>query len=666
MLIIIIRMNYGPAARAGRGHFDRHQPGPAAAEKTVQVDLMSELLTGSAGERRLFLGNEAIVRGALEAGVALVTTYPGTPASEIGDRCYEISRQTDLKFEFSTNEKVALEVAAGAAACGWRVLCAMKHVGVNVAADALMTLAYVGVKGGMVIVSADDPSLFSSQNEQDNRYYAKLAGLPMLEPATPEEAKAMTLAAFALSEQLKVPVLLRTTTRVNHTRGPVTLGELAARSGPGRFYKDPFRQVMVPAVARQAHVRLLAAQDQARALAETSDFNKISGRGAWGIVTSGVAGTYAADALTELGLADKVRLLKLGFTHPLPETLLGDFLATLSKVLVVEELEPYLEDALKAVAQVRGLTVTIRGKGPGLFSRLYEYHPGLVREVVARFFDAASEAPCPLVPEKILGQPLPDRPPNLCSGCPHRATYYAVKIALKDLGVEGIFPTDIGCYTLGLLPPLSMADYLICMGSSISTAAGISRATGQKVVAFIGDSTFFHSGLPALANAVHQKHDFLLVILDNGTTAMTGHQPHPGVSLMPPGYPGEHVPIQRVVKALGVEQLWVINPFKYKESLAATKEALTASGIRVLISEAPCHLYTQRLSGKRRTARFQVTKGCGECRDCLDNFGCPAMYLESGEPGRLQIDPELCSGCAFCVQWCENIRPVGAAGKGKE
>ena len=282
--------------------------------------------------------------------------------------------------------------------------------------------------------------------------------------------------------------------------------------------------------------------------------------------------------------------------------------------------------------------------------------------MVARFFEVASEAPGPLVPEKILGQPLPDRPPNLCAGCPHRAMYYAVKIALKDLGVEGIFPTDIGCYTLGLLPPLSMADFLICMGSSISTAAGISRATGQKVVAFIGDSTFFHSGLPALVNAVHQKHDFLLVILDNGTTAMTGHQPHPGVSLMPPGYPGEHVPIQRVVKALGVEQLWVVNPFKYKESLAATKEALTASGIRVLISEAPCHLYAQRLSGKKRTARFQVTQGCGECRDCLDNFGCPAMYLESGEPGQLQIDPELCSGCAFCVQWCENIRPVGARG----
>ena len=229
-----------PGARGGRGRFDRNEPGPGpGGENGSGRDLMSELLTGSAGERRLFLGNEAIVRGALEAGVALVATYPGTPASEIGDRCYEISRQTDLHFEYSVNEKVALEVAAGAAACGWRVLCAMKHVGLNVAADALMTLAYVGVKGGLVIVSADDPSLFSSQNEQDNRYYAKMAGLPMLEPATPQEAKEMTLAAFALSEELGLPVLLRTTTRVNHTRGPVTLGELAPRPGPGRFRKTP-------------------------------------------------------------------------------------------------------------------------------------------------------------------------------------------------------------------------------------------------------------------------------------------------------------------------------------------------------------------------------------------------------------------------------------------
>ena len=620
---------------------------------------MSELLQGKPGERRLLLGNEAIVRGALEAGVALVTTYPGTPASEIGDRSYEISRQSDLAFEYSVNEKVALEVAAGAAASGWRVLTAMKHVGLNVAADTLMTLAYVGVKGGMVIVSADDPSLFSSQNEQDNRYYAKLAALPMLEPDSPREAKEMAQAAFGLSEELGVPVLLRTTTRVNHTRGAVTLGQLAPRPGLGRFEKNPFQKVMVPAVARVAHARLLETLSRARGLAEASPFNRVSGQGPWGIIASGVSRTYVADAIQELGLAEKVKFLELGFTHPLPEKLIGDFLQGLEKVLIVEELEPFLEEAVKAIAQDRGLTVPIRGKGPGFFSRLYEYHPGLVRQMIARCFGESQRPPALTVPEQVLGQALPDRPPNLCPGCPHRAMYYSVKIALRDLGLEGVFPTDIGCYTLGLLPPLSMADFLICMGSSINTAAGISRATGQKVVAFIGDSTFFHSGLPGLANAVHNGHDFLLVILDNGTTAMTGSQPHPGVTLTPPGYPGKPIDIAGIVRALGVENLWTVNPFHYKEALAATKEALNASGVRVLISQAPCHLYESRITGKKRQARFQVTGECGECRECLDYFGCPAMYLKPGAKGsQMLIDADVCTGCAFCVQWCECIKPV--------
>jgi indolepyruvate ferredoxin oxidoreductase alpha subunit len=620
---------------------------------------MHELLTGRPGERRLFLGNEAIVRGALEAGVALVAAYPGTPSSEIGDRCYEISRQTDLYFEYSVNEKVALEVAAGAAASGWRSLCPMKHVGLNVAADTLMTLAYVGVKAGMVIVSADDPSMFSSQNEQDNRYFARMAGIPMLEPGTPQEAKEMTRAAFALSEELQLPVLLRTTTRVNHTRGAVTLGELAPRPGPGFFTKEPFQKVMVPAVARQAHVRLLAAQGRAATLAEVSEFNSVSGKGTWGIVTSGVSGNYVEDAVAELGLKDRVQVLKLGFTHPLPANLILKFLAPLERVLVVEELEPYLEEAFRSLAQTRGLTLPIQGKKEALFSRLYEYHPALVRRVTARYFGAADIAAEPREPAQILGEALPDRPPNLCPGCPHRAMYYAVKMALKDLGLEGVFPTDIGCYTLGLLPPLSMADFLICMGSSINTAAGISKATGQKVVAFIGDSTFFHSGLPGLANAVHQNHDFLLVILDNGTTAMTGSQPHPGVTLTPPGYQGRPIPIEGVIRALGVESLWVVNPFKFKETLAATKEALEAKGPRVLISQAPCHLYEQRIKGKKRLARFCVTDKCRDCRHCLDYFGCPAMQLSGKEEGgRMLIDTDLCSGCAFCVQWCDAVRPV--------
>jgi indolepyruvate ferredoxin oxidoreductase alpha subunit len=623
---------------------------------------MSELLAGQPGERRLFLGNEAIVRGALEAGVALAATYPGTPSSEIGDRFYEISRTGALVFEYSTNEKVALEVAAGASAAGWRAMASMKHVGVNVAADALMTLPYVGVKGGLVIVSADDPSLFSSQNEQDNRFFARMAAIPMLEPESPQEAKEMAAAAFALSEELGLPVMLRTTTRINHTRGAVTLGELASRAKPGRFIKDPFNLVMVPAVAREAHARLLAKQAQAQSLAESSPFNRLTGSGPWGVVASGVAAAYAADAILELGIAEKITFLKLGFTHPLPEELIAGFLSRVESVLVVEELEPYLEDALKAMAQGRGLTLSIRGKNPGPFSRLFEYHPALVRRVMADFFGVPLKAAAPLPDAaQVLGQPLPDRPPNLCPGCPHRAMYYAVKIALKDLGVEGIFPTDIGCYTLGLLPPLSMADYLICMGSSITTACGLARATGQKVVAFIGDSTFFHAGLTGLANAVHNRHDVLLVILDNGTTAMTGHQPHPGVTLTPPDYPGQPLNLAGVVKALGVEQLWQVNPFKYKDSLAATKEAVQAAGVRVLISQAPCPLYVSRLKGKKPRARFQVTGDCGECRHCLDYFGCPAMYAKTNAgASQMLIDYDLCSGCAFCVQLCDCIRPVKA------
>lgn len=626
---------------------------------------MSELLAGQPGERRLFLGNEAIARGALEAGVRLATTYPGTPASEIGDRLYVISRQTDkLYFEYSVNEKAALEVAAGAAASGFRALCSMKHVGLNVAADALMTLGYVGVRAGLVIVSADDPSLFSSQNEQDNRYYAKMAGLPMLEPATPQEAKDMTVAAFGLSEELGLPVILRTTTRVNHTRGAVTLGPLPDVSGKGHFLKEPFAKVMVPAVARQAHARLLEKQAEALKLAEASTFNRLRGNGPWGIAASGVAAAYVEDALLELNLKDRVTFLKLGFTHPLPKKLIRAFLARVDKVLVVEELEPYLEEGLRAIAPEEGRTVPIRGKGEGLFSRLYEYHPALVRQVIAAFFGLPLKKAEKISPAELLGQPLPDRPPNLCPGCPHRAMYYAVKIALEELGVEGIFPTDIGCYTLGLLPPLSMADFLICMGSSITTACGIARATDQKVVAFIGDSTFFHAGLTGLANAVHNRHDVLLVILDNGTTAMTGHQPHPGVTLTPPDYPGRPLNLAGVVRGLGVEKLWVVNPFKYKESLAAAKEALGATGVRVLISQAPCHLYVQRLKGKKPKARFQVVDPCGDCRHCLEYFGCPAMYVKpDAEAFQMLIDPELCAGCAFCVQFCQCIRPVKTSGQ---
>ena len=451
---------------------------------------MHKLLTDSPGEKILVLGNEAIARGAIEAGVAFATTYPGTPSSEISLNLFQMSQESDLYFEYSTNEKVALEVAAGAASSGLRTFCMMKHVGLNVAADPLMTLAYVGVTGGMVILTADDPFMFSSQNEQDNRYYGKLSGLPVLEPSTVEEAKEMMVYAFELSEQLKSPVLFRTTTRINHSNAFVELGDVKPRHTKGDFTKDPFKLVTVPAVSRNLHVTLLEKLTQAETISTGSRYNIEEGQGSFGVICNGVSHGYATDAVKDLGVADKVKILRIGFSNPMPTDLIKNFLKGCEKVLVVEEGEPVMEEAVKAFAPESGLTIPITGKGKTL-TRLYEYNPSLVRKALAESFGFELETQTPLdlsdVPE------IPQRPPNLCAGCSHRATYYAVKTAVKESGVETIYPTDIGCYTLGVLPPLSMADYLICMGSSVSTACGFSKVTDKKVISFIGDSTFFHS-----------------------------------------------------------------------------------------------------------------------------------------------------------------------------
>ena len=451
---------------------------------------MHKLLTDSPGEKMLLLGNEAIARGAIEAGVAFATTYPGTPSSEISLNLFQVSHESDLYFEYSTNEKVALEVAAAAANSGVRTFCMMKHVGLNVAADPLMTLAYVGVKGGMVILTADDPSMFSSQNEQDNRYYGKLSGLPILEPSSVEEARQMTAEAFDLSERLGEPVILRTTTRINHSSAFVELGTLTPRIPKGDFKKDPFNLVTVPAVSRRLHVKLLENWDKAQALAETSAYNFTEGNGPWGIICNGVSYGYVSDAVKELGIADNVRVLRLGFSYPTPPKLLKTFLKSCDKVLVVEEGEPVMEESAKAFAQEEKLTLSIAGKGAGLFSRLYEFDPAMVRRVMAGYFGVPHTESQP--PDLSDVPEIPQRPPNLCAGCSHRATFYAVKKAAE--GEDTIYPTDIGCYTLGFLPPLAMGDFLICMGSSVSTASGFSKATDKKVISFIGDSTFFHSG----------------------------------------------------------------------------------------------------------------------------------------------------------------------------
>ncbi len=619
---------------------------------------MNPLLSPKAGQKHLLLGNLAIVRGAIEAGVAFVTCYPGTPSSEVPDTFFQLAPETDIYFEYSTNEKVAMEVGAGAAASGLRTLVTMKHVGLNVAADPLLTLAYVGVEGGMVVLNADDPSLFSSQNEQDNRFYGKLSGLPILEPSDAAEAKEMVKYAFDLSEDLKLPVILRTTTRVNHSRGVVTFDKPRKRNTKGVFKKDPFKKVTVPAVSRALHKVLLDKYEKALAIAETSDLNSVTGRGKWGIITNGVSFNYVMDALNDLGIKSQTSVLKLGFSHPFPKKLVQRFLKNKDKVLVVEELEPYMEVETRAAAQEAGLATPIAGKSSKLFSRLYEYDPALVREKVAGYFGLKYKGRKRI---KVDDLPeIPGRPPNLCPGCPHRSTFYSVK---KIAGNDTVYPTDIGCYTLGLLPPLSAADFLLCMGSSISSACGISRATGRKTVGFIGDSTFFHSGITGLVDAVHNNHNVLLVILENGTTAMTGQQTHPGMDAKPLGRDLKQITCEQVVRGLGIEDVHVVQPRNLKKTQAAVEAAMKYKGVSVIISQEACVLYAKRIGEFPKRPVFEVDQDkCKNHRDCLTTLACPAFYLEGAS---VMINPDLCVGCAVCSQVCPEhaIRPAKSKGE---
>ena len=606
---------------------------------------MHKLLSEKTDEAVLLLGNEAIARGAVEAGVGFATTYPGTPSSELSLNLFQISRETDLYFEYSTNEKVALEVAAAAANSGVRTMCMMKHVGLNVAADPLVTLAYIGVTAGLVILTADDPAMFSSQNEQDNRYYGKLAGLPVLEPSSVEEAKEMTRAAFELSEALGEPVLLRTTTRINHSSAFVTLKEMKKTVSTGTFIPNPMGYVTVPAVSRKLHVKLLENLKKAAALSDTSDYNFITGEGSLGVICNGVSYLYASDAVRELGLEGQVKILRIGFSNPMPATRIKDFIKDCRKVLVIEEGEPFMEEAVKALAQEAGQTLSIQGKADDLFSRLSEFDPAMVRTNMARFF-GLEVAPAVSVDTNGLPE-IPQRPPNLCSGCSHRATFYEIKKAAQ--GMDAMFPSDIGCYTLGFLPPLSMGDFVLCMGASVSSACGFSKATNKKVVAFIGDSTFFHSGITGLVNAVFNNHNFTLVILDNGITAMTGHQPNPGVDMDQMNFPGyTPISIEKLVRSLGVGHVTLIKPFKVKKSIEAIREALDFKGVSVIISQEPCALHAKGLKLLKPRA-FTVTDKCLDHRDCINDIACPSFYLDGG---RVHIDADTCVGCAVCAQIC--------------
>jgi len=606
---------------------------------------MHKLLTDEPGKEMLLLGNEAIARGALEAGLSFATCYPGTPSSEIPQQFFEISKETDLYFEYSTNEKVAMEVGGTAAVSGLRTMVTLKLVGLNVAADPLMTMAYVGVKGGMVIVNADDPSMFSSQNEQDNRYYARLAGIPLLEPTNTQEMKDFTVSAFDLSEELELPILLRTTTRLNHISAGVVLEKLKPVKTKVVFQKNPSQFVTMPANARKMHQLLLEKYDQAQKIAENSPLNQIIGDGKWGIVANGVSFNYVKDAVSDLGISDNVSILKLGFSWPLPEELCLKFMKQVDKILVVEELEPLNERELQALAQRKGINTPIEGKGVGALSRLLEYNPGMVRQAVAEYFGV--DCHLPEIPD-LSGLPdLPGRPPNLCAGCPHRASFYAVK---EIYGEDTIYPNDIGCYTLGIAPPCNMADFVICMGSSVSSSCGFSQVTNQKVVGFIGDSTFFHSGITGLINGVHNNHKFTLVILDNGTTAMTGYQIHPGVNTEPLGVERTQVSIEDIVRGCGVEDVHVIRPFKVKKAIEKIKATKEYDGISVIISKEICPLFGKATKQIKKARPFYVNhEKCKNHRVCVQKLACPAMYLD-GE--QVEINKDLCTGCMVCAQTC--------------
>jgi len=598
-------------------------------------------------------GDQAMAWGALAAGIKIVTSYPGSPSSVTGDVLVELASEHGLYVEWSTNEKVAMEVGASAALAGLRTMVTMKHVGVNVAADPLMIIAYTGVKGGMVIITADDPSLFSSQNEQDNRYYARLSGLPMLEPTNTQEMKDMTALAFDLSEELNLPVLIRTTTRLNHIRGPVKLAELKPVKTKGAFPKDPFNFVTVPAVSRQLHKKLLEKYDRIVKKAESWPYNEIIGEGKWGVIANGVGFNYTMDAISDLGINDQISALKLGFSWPMPKDLCVRFLNQVEKVLVVEELEPIIETELKAIAQENGLMLPIKGKGVSRLSRLFEYDPGMVREAVAEYFGVDYKAPA-VVDTSDLPD-LPARPPTLCAGCPHRGTLYEVK---QVYGQDAIYASDIGCYTLGFLPPLSMADLVLCMGASVSTSCGFSEATNQKVVSFIGDSTFFHSGITGLVNAVHNNHKFTLVIMDNGTTAMTGHQPHPGVDTRPMGREQTQISIEELVKGCGVKDVHVVQPFKVKKTIEAVRASYEYDGLSVIVSREFCPLFAKSIGELKRTRPFYVNQDkCKGHRACIDELACPAMFLDGND---VIIDDNTCTGCAVCAQICpENaILPI--------
>ncbi len=579
----------------------------------------------------LLSGNEAIARGVFEHGGEFASAYPGTPSTEI---LQTIARyfKDDVYAEWAINEKCALENAVGASYGGARSLAAMKHVGVNVAADPLMTLSYTGVGAGLILISADDPSLHSSQNEQDNRCYGKFASIPVLEPSDSQEAKDFVKEGFDISERFDTPVLLRITTRISHSKGLVKIGERKTVEHPG-FERNITKYVMVPAHASKRHKIVIDRLEKLAAFAEESPLNRIEwGDKEVGIVTGSIAYQYAREAMPEASI------LKLGLGYPLPMKKIKEFASQVKRLFVVEELEPFYEEQILAA----GIPV----EGKKYFSNYLELNVTRVRN---GFIEAGvlEGDPTSVEPEQIL-----PRPPVLCPGCPHRG----MMVSLRKLKV---FTTgDIGCYTLGALPPLEQIDTCLCMGASIGHAFGIEKAgkTDGKAVALLGDSTFLHSGITALASTVYNKGTTTTVIVDNRITAMTGGQDHPGTARTLMGEETHAIDLVQLCNAVGVEHVRVVDPYDLEETTAALKEEIERDAPSVVITNRPCMLFPSKIKGKPYTVKLDLCTSCGACF----RVGCPAISgsEEKNEKGRpkAEIDHLLCTGCSTCAQVC----PAGA------
>lgn len=584
-------------------------------------------------KRELLMGNEAIALGAFEAGVEVVAAYPGTPSTEIPETAARFAKQYGVYVEFSTNEKVALEVGIGASWAGKRALVTMKHVGVNVASDSFMTLAYTGVDGGFVLVSADEPDCHSSQNEQDNRIFARFANVPCLDPSSAQECRDMVIFAYDLSELFSIPVILRPTTRVCHGRGDVELGEINIQKREGKFTKDVTKYVTVPSHTRVLHKKLLEKMEKIREFVEDSNLNyAIPGNGKTGIIVIGASFNYLMESLNILGI--KPPILKIGVSHPLPKNKVLSFIKDLEKVVIVEELEPVIENDVKILMAENQLSLKLYGKN--LFPRNGEFSTDLVTEILSRFFriDVSKEQP-----KNIL---VPVRMPLLCAGCPHRSTFYAIKKVTRG---KAIFPSDIGCYTLGYPRPLQTVDTCIAMGSSFGIACGLAKSVNEPIVATLGDSTFFHAGIPPLINAKYNNSKIVAVILDNLTTAMTGHQPHPGTQLTAMGDSASPVSIEKLIAGMDIP-VEVVNAWEVKSVEEALKRALESEQVYAIVSRGPCVL----LKGieKRPIYKVEVSK-CRACKACIKLSGCPALEFKEGHS---YINPTVCTGCGLCAQIC--------------